>query len=399
MQNNQTGVTIVEVLIALAISAAVFLMFLRAFTDYTRRASLEQGTQVFSADINDVLNDIRVGDAPVVDGVECYINPAFTDYDKIIHFRNNNTKLGDHTGKGNQCQFIGKAIQLGSNYTGNTSNVGGCVVSGTICEDNPTKHAEDYAIHAVIGTDDANSARVNFADLGQLLVLNHQQGSNLYGRAYNLERDYPELYKRKVYENHSNSNLKNHYWDWAGDGSEDIASSFNTSEFKYLPQGLVIKASYIWDDANGNSFVDTGETVTYIDGFIVINADFGIESSESEDGFLGGSRNIQILALYQPSSDANKADRLRPSGPGPQGGVYNSNEFIRRLEGNHVSPSVTPALNTYYQKINSPIIVCLALGTDRMSIVQIGSRSGVISAEPDFDGLHIDNKCGDLPTA
>lgn len=477
MKFNQKGITIVEILVVLAILSVVFVVFLSLFTNYNRRESLNQAAHVFTADIIDILNDIRIGSYPFPEGIECFV------YDnRAIYFRDNardrgGDNLSYRSGQGDQCQYIGKAVLLGSSdvNTDNNARVGGCdKAGGTVCLNNPNNHAQDYRIYNLIAgniRNDTGSIFLNFKDLEQMLVLNHQTQERLYydGR-YVLDHvdtcREPDLYPSNTYRGQVYRLEYDNQTDCEANPPDGTwvtgARNFDTSDQRVVPNGAQIITSYVWNDANnddllnvsedvnGDGILDAGEdvngngildvndelaSVAYIDGFAVINEDFGIITS-NEGGFFGGSRNIQIIALYEEDTKGDP-ERNRPRIGAPTAGTdkhtVETNQFIENLErycpvkasvvlplsgspptggvtpssGVHVSNNlsrpvqITECQSTlrfpYYHTINSPIIICLSSGQgDEMRIVQVGSRNGVITAEPDFDPVNIEAKCLNL---
>ena len=125
---NQTGVTIVEVMIVLSIIALVFTITFRVFDPFFNKETFRQSANLFAADINDALNDTRTGVFPNYEGVRCNGNLA----DEVVLIRGA-FKPGNY----DDCILLGKAIQLG--------------VDGTVTEED-----DKYWIHTLIGLADKN---------------------------------------------------------------------------------------------------------------------------------------------------------------------------------------------------------------------------------------------------
>ena len=124
--SEQRGVTFVEVLIVLAIISLMFAVSLTLLQNYVGQESFRSSVQLFTTDLNGIINDVRTDIWPEVSGVKCDNNSGNLVY----------TSDPDALpGRNRDCIFIGKAIHLG---VGN----GTLTVSG---------EALNYAEHTLIG--------------------------------------------------------------------------------------------------------------------------------------------------------------------------------------------------------------------------------------------------------
>ena len=108
---DQAGVTIVEVLIVLAVISLVFTITFQVFEPFFRQESFRQSVNLLTADINDILNDVRTGVSVDRQGVGCG-----EDGDDIEIIRN----TGDSSlqlGGSDSCIMLGKAVPLGLDGT------------------------------------------------------------------------------------------------------------------------------------------------------------------------------------------------------------------------------------------------------------------------------------------
>ena len=137
---NQKGVTIVEVMIVLAIIALVFAITFGVFEGYLNKESFRQSVNLFTNDINDVLNDVRTGSFPNIEGVICK-NDAGS-----IEFEVDPTNPQAKPGNRDDCHLLGKAIQLGT-------------------EDTVSELADNYIEHTLISLNEKGGTSVKFEKL------------------------------------------------------------------------------------------------------------------------------------------------------------------------------------------------------------------------------------------
>lgn len=136
---------------------------------------------------------------------------------------------------------------------------------------------------------------------------------------------------------------------------------FDTFVEKTVFQGASISKVFTYDDLNTNGVKDDTEPVTaYLDGFAILITNFGENLSANKVQFSGGSRNISLRALYN-NADKVKSDRARLTKA-----VFESNTKM------HDTIS-------FYQEVDSPIIVCLDSGIKGVAYVQIGSAGGSLT--------------------
>ncbi len=122
---NQSGVTIVEILVVVAIISLVFVVTVAFLQQYFGKESFRQTTQLLVGDFNNVIHEVRTDVTPADTGVLCYRHLIAKDLQFISAAT---VKPGEHK----DCALYGKAVQLG--------------ITGTV-----TDLAEDYIIHDLIG--------------------------------------------------------------------------------------------------------------------------------------------------------------------------------------------------------------------------------------------------------
>lgn len=100
---KSSGYTIVELLIFIGVSAAIFFAALTAIGGRQEQVQFAQGVREFDAKIRDILNDVTTGYYPSSENVSCRATASgpevFVDTDAAL-------------GTNNQCLYIGKAIQF-----------------------------------------------------------------------------------------------------------------------------------------------------------------------------------------------------------------------------------------------------------------------------------------------
>ena len=130
---NQSGVTIVEILVVVAIISLVFVVTVAFLQQYFGKESFRQTAQLLVGDFNNVIHEVRTDVTPADAGVLCYrdlIPPHDLQFVSAA-----SVKPGEHK----DCSLYGKAVQLG--------------ITDTV-----TDLAEDYIIHDLIGLVEDNES-------------------------------------------------------------------------------------------------------------------------------------------------------------------------------------------------------------------------------------------------
>ena len=123
--------TIVEVMIVLAVISLVFTITFRVFEPFFNQESFRQSANLFAADINDILNDVRTGVFPDYEGVWCKDDGVSPPSIELI--RDSTQKPGNN----NECILLGKAVQLGT-------------------EEAVSELDDKYEVHTLIGLSELN---------------------------------------------------------------------------------------------------------------------------------------------------------------------------------------------------------------------------------------------------
>lgn len=100
------GFTIVETLIVLAVTSAMFLIAMLAFRGQHDRTQFNQSIRDTQSKIQDVANDVTAGYFPQVDGWSCQRGDGVNKPEVV-------TSSGSTQGTNQQCIFVGKAIHFG----------------------------------------------------------------------------------------------------------------------------------------------------------------------------------------------------------------------------------------------------------------------------------------------
>ena len=129
--SEQRGVTFVEVLIVLAITSLIFAVSMTLLQNYVGQESFRSSVQLFTTELNGVINDVRTDIWPEVNEIKCKDNSGNLEYAE------DPTAL---PGRNRDCIFIGKVIQLG-------------VGDGTLTVSDESR---DYIEHTLIGLDSVN---------------------------------------------------------------------------------------------------------------------------------------------------------------------------------------------------------------------------------------------------
>lgn len=99
------GYTIIETLIFLVVSAALFFSVIGVYTVQNRRTQFYQSVQTFDQKVRDVLNDVDSGFYPTLNNIVC------TDSGGTVAVSEGSVEQG----KNQACVFAGKALQLNQN--------------------------------------------------------------------------------------------------------------------------------------------------------------------------------------------------------------------------------------------------------------------------------------------
>jgi hypothetical protein len=101
--SHRGGYTIVEVLIFIGVSAAIFFSAMTAIGGRQEQVQFAQSVREFDAKVRDILNDVTTGYFPTNETVQCEVvngKPEITI--------DSDTNLGTNS----ECIFVGKAIQF-----------------------------------------------------------------------------------------------------------------------------------------------------------------------------------------------------------------------------------------------------------------------------------------------
>ena len=250
MKHQQAGATLVELMVVIALISLIFVVSFRVLTSYLNRTSFRQGVNQFASQLNDVFNDVAVGnfEARNLDGVWCN-----NDNGNLYFSGRDTNQESDGIGTRQFCVFVGKAVQLG---VGNGS-------ATVVDRDN------EFIVHTLIGLRDDITSTTTGQALDKFTVL-----ENILGRDN----------KRAVPA-----------------GTHPNAPSFSTSVTKNIPYGLEVTAVY-YKDAN------TPPNTYFIDGLGVMLTQFGTVSTVDNLNILGGARSINMRPVYL---SANQTDATR----------------------------------------------------------------------------------------
>lgn len=104
------GFTIVETMIVLAVTAAMFIVAITAFSGQQERTRFSQATRDFTSKVSDVANDVSAGYFADTDEWTCTQRPTNSP---LIE----QGAAPSGQGKNQDCIFLGKALQFGPNDT------------------------------------------------------------------------------------------------------------------------------------------------------------------------------------------------------------------------------------------------------------------------------------------
>lgn len=347
MTKSQKGVTIIEVLVALAIISLVFVIFAKVFQQFSSRESLKQSTNVLVADINDVLSDVKDGVYYDQSGVECDYNLALDTFEYTA-------VSGTRAGENNRCLFLGKAIFLGTN----PSEVG-----------NGEEAAIDYYIYTLVGNAaDRDRNRISFTafevdvfkDFGTPSLFDSTDKQNVSSRA--------AIAKTYIWRDHNENG--------------DI------------------------DPTNSEVIYIDGFAIVYADFGVIPGAAGGVTGAARNLRLLpiypcsGRSTSGLTTPSLPTTIDKRDGGRIRFSqadfetltrgNAGDNCSSDTDNYYHYADDSAPSSPTATPPFNG--DIVNGEIIVCLE-GPAGQAYVSVGS-TGVITAEPELDSQRADDKCG-----
>jgi type II secretory pathway pseudopilin PulG len=106
MRKFDMGYTILETMIFLAVSSALFVSAMTAVSGQQVKTQFSQSVRDFDTRIRDIVNQVSTGTYEDASMVHCAVNPAGSG----VIFSSSGT---DQTGKNTDCVFIGKVLQLG----------------------------------------------------------------------------------------------------------------------------------------------------------------------------------------------------------------------------------------------------------------------------------------------
>lgn len=106
---NRGGFTIVESLLALGVTAVLFVAVIGTISGRQSKIQFSQGMRDLSSSISDVLNDVATGYFPTISGLTCVAGS-----DNAAPQLGYDASIGDTTGTRKDCVFAGKVIQIGT---------------------------------------------------------------------------------------------------------------------------------------------------------------------------------------------------------------------------------------------------------------------------------------------
>lgn len=102
-RSQQLGFTIVEVLIFLAVSSALFVAAMLYISGQQGKAEFTQGVRDFELKLGDVVNNVSTGFYPTLNNIKCTASAGKVDLQ---------TDSSQGQGANNDCIFVGRVIQL-----------------------------------------------------------------------------------------------------------------------------------------------------------------------------------------------------------------------------------------------------------------------------------------------
>ncbi len=113
-RHTRGGYTIIEVIIVLTVSSALFISALVTYNQQNRRTQFTESVNTFAQNIQDVLNDVETGFYPTTNGFSCSVSG--TGAPTI------NTTVSANQGTNTDCIFVGRAIQFAPNASSSAAN-------------------------------------------------------------------------------------------------------------------------------------------------------------------------------------------------------------------------------------------------------------------------------------
>ena len=103
-KNHQAGYTIIEVIIVLTVSAALFATTVVSFNQQNRRTQYTESVETFAQKIKDVLNDVETGYYPTSETTKCSVVSGEPRVEPAGSVVEQGTNIG--------CTFLGKALHF-----------------------------------------------------------------------------------------------------------------------------------------------------------------------------------------------------------------------------------------------------------------------------------------------
>ena len=204
MHKSEKGLTIVEVLVALAIISLVFVIFARLFQNFASKEGLKQSTNVLVSEITDVLSDVKDGVYYSQEDTECTYNATTNVFAYA-------TSAGAKPGQNNKCIFLGKAILLG-------------LSPATVGPD--SQGATDYYIYTLVGPGYDNTLRINFDQFDLDLFKN----------------DTAPVFDSTIKKSLSSRTVVTESYIWHDDNSDGVVD--RSSEIAYIDGFAIVNASF-----------------------------------------------------------------------------------------------------------------------------------------------------------
>ena len=326
---RQKGLTLVEILIVLTITAALFASIIRWSIAIRASENLKQGTIKFSALINEVVSDVSNNKYHLIEGKSCKFEPkeGTTNKDKFTISDDDNARRGrsgvtPNYERRNSCSHVGLVLQVGVGSE-----------DGQV-----TSKARNYAIHTMLGNSEALDDNFRFFS-----VDNKDNNKNNLGSGLRL------ISANRAFETSGKS---------GPDRQEKIFNVLSVDKIYY-------------EDKDGNKYYLHGLAVVY-DGQNKTNPALQLENHH-------GKLSVRLIPIMSISPKSTNTDRLSFDEFGKQVGflqeIKNNKEERIDNSGSSLSPKLVygdilnPQLN-----FQSPIYVCLSGSGNRKSLVKIGSE-------------------------
>lgn len=334
MTRPQKGVTIIEVLVALAIISLVFVIFAKVFQQFSGRESLKQSANLLVADINDVLSDVKDGVYYDQAGVEC-------DYDPATGFKYEAVS-GARAGQNNRCLFLGKAVLLGTD----PAKVG-----------NGEDAAVDYYVYTLVGNAadrNRNKNRISFTDF-KVDVFKDPGGT------------FDATEKQHV----SSRGAIAETYIWPAADSNGVVDK--TNEVIYIDGFAIVYADFgvVPGDAAG-SVTGAARNLRVLPLYPCSQQGTTDDQGYKKDG----DRSRPTQALFESRTRENRGSDCSSD-------AKNYYHYAHTFDSSSHAGDIA----------GGEIVVCLE-GPAGKAYVSVGSRTGVITAEAELDSQRADDKCG-----